>query len=80
MATLLVFIYASEDSIIVEYDVTLSNPPIALVKKEELKKYYLMWMWSCEEESSRGMMHTRIDRSAWDHQLSPDPYALTIYL
>jgi hypothetical protein len=42
MATLLVFIYASEDSIIVEYDVTLSNPPIALVKKEELKKYYLM--------------------------------------
>ncbi len=25
-------------------------------------------------------MRTRIDRSAWDHRLSPNPHALAIYL
>ncbi len=25
-------------------------------------------------------MHTQVDRSAWDRQLSPNPHALTIYL
>ncbi len=25
-------------------------------------------------------MHTRVDRSAWDCQLSPNPHALAIYL
>jgi hypothetical protein len=25
-------------------------------------------------------MCTRVDRSAWDHRLSPNPHALTIYL
>ncbi len=35
---------------------------------------------SCEEKSSRRVVRTRVDRSAWDHQLSPNPHALTIYL
>jgi len=26
------------------------------------------------------MMHIRVDRSAWDRRLSPNPHALTIYL
>jgi hypothetical protein len=26
------------------------------------------------------MMCTRVDHSAWDRQLSPNPHALTIYL
>ncbi len=26
------------------------------------------------------MVRTRVDRSAWDRQLSPNPHALTIYL
>ncbi len=35
---------------------------------------------SHEEESSRRMVHTQVDRSAWDRRLSPNPHALTIYL
>ncbi len=26
------------------------------------------------------MVRTQVDRLAWDHRLSPNPYALTIYL
>jgi hypothetical protein len=35
-ATLLVFVDASEDSIMVDDVATLTNPPVALVKKEKL--------------------------------------------
>jgi len=35
---------------------------------------------SREEEVSRRMVCTRIDCSAWDRRLSPNPHALTIYL
>ncbi len=35
---------------------------------------------SCEEEPSRRVVRTQVDRSAWDHRLSPNPHALTIYL
>jgi hypothetical protein len=33
-----------------------------------------------EEEPSRWVVCTRIDRSAWDGRLSPNPHALAIYL
>ncbi len=33
-----------------------------------------------EEEPSRRVVRTRVDHSAWDHRLSPNPHALTIYL
>ncbi len=36
--------------------------------------------WSHEEEPSRRVVHTRVDRLAWDRQLSPNPHALAIYL
>ncbi len=35
--------------------------------------------WSREEEPSRGVVCTRVDRSAWDRRLSPNPHALVIY-
>jgi len=36
--------------------------------------------WSREEEPSRKVVCTRVNRSTWDHQLSPNLHALTIYL
>jgi len=36
--------------------------------------------WSHEEEPSRRVVRTRVDRLAWDRQLSPNPHALAIYL
>jgi hypothetical protein len=35
---------------------------------------------SCEEDMSRRVVCTRVDRSAWDHRLSPNPHAFAIYL
>ncbi len=34
----------------------------------------------CEEELSRQVVCTQIDRSTWDRRLSLNPHALTIYL
>jgi hypothetical protein len=34
----------------------------------------------CEEEPSRWVVHIRVDCSAWDRRLSPNPHALAIYL
>ncbi len=59
------------------------NPPGALVEKEELEEALLamnVFQWSKEEELSRRMVRTQVDRSAWDHQLPPNPHALVIYL
>jgi len=36
--------------------------------------------WSREEEPSRKVVRTRVDHSAWDYRLSPNPHALAIYL
>jgi hypothetical protein len=67
---------------------THSNPPIALVDKEELKEAPLdkivfevnVSQRSREEKPSRRVVRTRVVRSAWDRQLSPNPHALVIYL
>jgi hypothetical protein len=62
---------------------TPSNPPVAPVKQEELEETPLDMIVSQrprEEESPRQVVRTRVDRSAWDHRLSPNPHALTIYL
>ncbi len=62
---------------------TPSNPPVSLVEKEELEEASLdvnVSQWLREEEPSRRMVRTRVDRLAWDHRLSPNPHALTIYL
>jgi hypothetical protein len=53
------------------------------MEQEELKEAPLdvnVSQQSREEEPSRRVVCTRIDRSAWDCQLSPNPHALTIYL
>ncbi len=39
-----------------------------------------VFQWPCEEKPSRRVVCIRIDHSAWDRQLSPNPHALTIYL
>jgi hypothetical protein len=81
--TLLVFVNAGENLIMVDDVATPSNPPISLVEKEKLKKTPLdvnVFQRSFEEEPSRRMMCTRVDHSAWDCQLSPNPHALIIYL
>ncbi len=72
---------------------TPSNPPIVVVDKEEREEATLdgtsldkialevnVSQRSREEEPSKRVVRTRVDRSAWDHRLSPNPHALTIYL
>jgi hypothetical protein len=60
-----------------------SDPLIAPVEKEELEEAPFdanVFQRSHKEESSKKMVHTRVDRSAWDHRLSLNPHALAIYL
>jgi len=60
-----------------------SDSLVAPVEKEELEEMSLdvnVFQWSREEKQSRRMVCTRVDRSAWDRRLSPNPHALTIYL
>ncbi len=64
-------------------DATPSNPPVAPVQQEELKEAPLDLNGSQrprEEELPKKVVRTRVDRSVWDHRLSPNPHALTIYL
>jgi hypothetical protein len=59
------------------------NPLIAPVEQEELEEAPFdvnVSQRSREEKPSRRMVRTRVDRSAWDRRLSPNPHALTIYL
>ncbi len=60
-----------------------SNPSVAPVEQEELEEVPFEVNVSqrpCVEESSKQVVRTRVDRSAWDRQLSPNPHALAIYL
>jgi hypothetical protein len=82
-ATFLVFVDAGESLVMVDDVVTPSNLPDSLIEKEKLKDAPLDVNVSqrlCEEEPSRRVVHTRVDRLAWDCRLSPNPHALTIYL
>jgi len=63
--------------------ITPSNPPVALIEQEELEEAPLnviISQQSREEEPPRRMVRIRVDRSAWDCRLSPNPHALAIYL
>jgi hypothetical protein len=80
---LLVFVDAGEILVMANDVTTPSNPPVAPVEREELKEvplYMIVSKRPHEEEFSKGVVRTRVDRSAWDRQLSPNPHALTIYL
>jgi hypothetical protein len=72
---------------------TPSNPRIALVDRDKLEEVTLngtpldevalevnVSQRPCEEEPSRRVVRTRVDRSVWDYRLSPNPHALAIYL
>ncbi len=62
---------------------TPSNPLVAPVDKEELEEAPLdvnVSQQPREEEPSRRVVRTRVNRSAWDRRLSPNPHALAIYL
>ncbi len=81
--TLLVFIDAGKNLVMADDVATPSNPSISLVEKEELKEAPLdvnVSQRSREEKPSKRVMRTRVDRSAWDCRLSPNPHALVIYL
>jgi hypothetical protein len=83
LATLLVFVDTSENLVMVDDVATPSNPPVALVEKEELEKTLFnvnVFQQSHEEKLSRRVVHTRLDRLAWDRRLSPNSHALVIYL
>ncbi len=59
------------------------DPLVAFIENEELEETPLnvnVSQWLREEDSSRRMVRTRIDRSTWDRRSSPNPHALTIYL
>jgi hypothetical protein len=78
-----VFVDACENLVMANDVATPSNPPVALIKEEELEKPPFdvnVSQRSREEEPSRRVVRTRVDRSAWDCQLSPNPHALAIYI
>jgi hypothetical protein len=79
----LVFVDAGEDLIMADDVVTPSNPLVTPVEEEELEEILLdvnVSQRSHDDELFKRVVCTRVDRSAWDRQLSPNPHALTIYL
>jgi hypothetical protein len=59
------------------------NPLVALVEHEELEEALFdvnVSQRPREEKPFRRVVRTRVDRSAWDRRLSPNPHALAIYL
>jgi hypothetical protein len=69
--------------VMVDDDVTPSNPPVAPVQQEELEEALFDLNVSQrphEEKPPRRVVRTRVDRSVWDRRLSPNPHALAIYL
>ncbi len=61
---------ACEDLIMANYAVTPSNPSVALAKEEELEETPFdanVSQRSCDKELFERVVHTQVDRSAWDH-------------
>jgi hypothetical protein len=78
-----IFVNACENLVMVDDVVTPLNPPIAPIEEEKLEETLFdvnVSQRSHEEETSRKVVHAQVDCSAWDHQLSPNPHALAIYL
>jgi hypothetical protein len=62
---------------------TPSNPLVTLIEEEKLEETSFdvnISQRSCEEKSSKRVVHTQVDRLAWDRQLFFNPHALGIYL
>jgi hypothetical protein len=65
----LVFVDASEYSVMVDDVVALSNPLVTPVEEEELEETLLdvnVSQRSCNEEPFERVVRTRIDHLAWD--------------
>ncbi len=78
-----IFVDAGEILVMADDVATPSNPPVAPVEQEKFKEALLdanVFQWPRKEEPSWRVVRTRVDRQAWDHRLSPNPHALTIYL
>jgi hypothetical protein len=88
-----VFVDAGDNLVMADDVATPSNPPVATVDKEELEEATLdgtsldevalevnVSQRSHEEEPSRRVVRTRVDRLAWDCRLSLNLHALAIYL
>jgi hypothetical protein len=59
------------------------NPLVAPIEQEELEETSFdvnVFQRPREEEPSRRVVRTRVDRSAWDRRLSTNPHAFAIYL
>jgi hypothetical protein len=78
-----VFVDTSEILVMADDVATPSNPPVAPVEQEELEEALFdvnVFQRPREKKPSRRVVRTRVDRSAWDRRLSPNPHALAIYL
>jgi len=83
LATLLVFIDAGEDLIMVNDVVMLSNIFYAPIEEEELKETPFdvnVTQRSRKEKLFKRVVRTRVNWSTWYCQLFPNPHALIIYL
>jgi hypothetical protein len=79
----LVFVDACENLVMVDDVAMPLNLPVSPVKKEKFKETLLdvnVSQRSCEKKLSKRMVHTQVDRLAWDRQLSLNPHAFAIYL
>ncbi len=77
------FVNAGENLVMADDVVMPLDLPVAPIEKEEFEEAPLdvnVFQRSRKEEPSKKMVRTRIDRSAWDRRLSPNPHALAIYL
>jgi hypothetical protein len=88
-----IFVDAGDNLVMVDDVTTPLNLLVVAVDKEKFEEATLdrtpldevtlevnVSQWPYEEESSRRVVCTRVDRSAWDRRLSPNPHALAIYL
>ncbi len=74
----LFFVDGSENLVMADGVATPSNPLVAPIEQEELEEVLLEVNVSQrprDEEPSRWVVRTRVDRSAWDRRLSPNPHA-----
>jgi hypothetical protein len=78
-----IFVDAGE-ILVIANDVTMPlNPLVARVEQEEHEEVPLdvnVSQRPHEEEPSKRVVRTRVDRSAWDLRLFLNPHALAIYL
>jgi hypothetical protein len=78
-----IFVDAGDNLVMADDVATPLNPLIALVEQEEFEETPLdvnVSQWPREEEPFRRVVRARVDRSAWDCRLSPNPHTLLIYL